>query len=189
MAHTSNRRFRRDDAERLLWQDPGAILSAIGLGPDQVFVDLGCGEGFFAVPAAKLVGEQGRVYAVDINAEAIERLLDTAGNEHLDNLVVQTGEGEDTVFCEACADIVFFGIDLHDFRDPSSVLRNARRMIKPAGKLIDLDWKKEQMPIGPPLEIRFDETDASGLIMAAGFEVESVSEQGPFHYIIAARPV
>jgi ubiquinone/menaquinone biosynthesis C-methylase UbiE len=189
MAHTSDRRFRSDDPERLQWQDPGEILSVIGLGPGQVFVDLGCGEGFFAVPAAKLVGEQGTVYAVDINAEAIERLLETAAKEHLDNLVAQSGEGEDTVFCEACADIVFFGIDLHDFRDPASVLRNARRMIKPGGKLIDLDWKKEPMPTGPPLEIRFDEAQAAGLIEAAGFEVESVSEHGPFHYIIVARPV
>lgn len=189
MAHTSKRRFRHDDAERLHWQDPGAILSAIGLGRGQVFVDLGCGEGFFAVPAARIVGEQGRVYAVDINAEAIERLLETAADEQLDNLVAQAGEGEKTVFCETCADIVFFGIDLHDFRDPSSVLQNARRMIKPAGKLIDLDWKKEPMPMGPPLEIRFDEEQATGLIEAAGFEVESVSEQGPFHYMISARPV
>ena len=189
MAQHARRRFTHDDPERRKWQDPETILSDIGLGPGQVFVDLGCGEGFFAVPAAKIAGRQGRVYALDINTEAIERLIDTTAKEHLDNLVAQAGEGENTVFCETCADIVFFGIDLHDFRDPASVLRNARRMIRPDGKLIDLDWKKEPMRMGPPLEIRFDEAQATGLIVAAGFEVESVSEQGPFHYIIAARPV
>jgi len=76
MAH-GRRRFRHDDEERKKWQDPDAILSEIGLEPGMIFTDLGCGEGFFALPAARIVGEAGRVYALDINAEAIEHLKET----------------------------------------------------------------------------------------------------------------
>ena len=182
------RRFRHDDEDRRQWQDPDAILAAIGLGPDMVFIDLGCGEGYFSLPAARIVGEKGRVFALDINPESIGNLETAAEQESLGNVTAMAGEGESTIFCEECADIVFFGIVLHDFADPAKVLRNARRMIKQTGKLINLDWKKEQTGLGPPVEIRFDEDTASRLISEAGFAVEVVTESGPCHYLITAKP-
>jgi ubiquinone/menaquinone biosynthesis C-methylase UbiE len=188
MAHCGRKRFPHDDAERRKWQDPEAVLADIGLGPGQVFVDLGCGEGFFSIPASKIVGEQGRVYALDINSEAVESLHRFAEEHGLDNIVAQAGAAERRIMCEGCADFVFFGIDLHDFSNPAAVLRNAMVTLKPDGKLIDLDWKKEETPVGPPLEIRFDQQKAVGLIEGAGFRVESVADHGPWHYLITATP-
>lgn len=92
------------------------------------------------------------------------------------------------VFCDACADIVFFGIVFHDFIDPNKVLSNAKRMLKSTGRLIDLDWKKEFMRLGPPLQIRFSEEKASSLIEAAGFKIDDIKEEGLHHYIIVAMP-
>ncbi|MBU1672264.1 MAG: class I SAM-dependent methyltransferase [Actinobacteria bacterium] len=187
MAHP-HRRCPADDPGRREWQDPEAILSGIGLSVGDVFVDLGSGEGFFSLPAARVVGEAGTVYALDIDAEAIERLRASADREGLGNVVAVAGPAEDHVLCEACADFVFFGIDLHDFRDAGKVLRNARMMVKPDGLLVDLDWKKQPMEMGPPPEMRFDEEKAAALIRSAGFEVVSSVDQGPMHYIISAQP-
>ena len=103
------------------------------------------------------------------------------------NLYVTVGEAEETVLCEGCADIVFFGIDLHDFRDPEKVLMNAKRMLKHGGMLVDLDWKKEPMPLGPPLRIRFSEEKAAKLIESQGFKVETVKKSGLYHYLIIAK--
>lgn len=177
-----------DDTERRRWQDPEAILDGIGLQPGMVFADIGCGEGFFTLPAAKAVGGEGRVYALDVDDEAIGRLKETARRRGLKNITAIFGEGETTVPCERCADIVFLGIVLHDFSDAAKVLANARKIIKPGGLLANLDWKKEEMEIGPPKEIRFDEEKASELISAAGFEVTAVKESGSFHYLITAKP-
>ena len=182
------RRFRHDDKDRRRWQDPDAILAAIGLDPGMVFIDLGSGEGYFSLPAARIVGAKGHVYALDINPESIGHLEAAAEKEGLGNVTAMASEGESAIFCEECADIVFFGIVLHDFADPAMVLRNARTMIKQTGKLINLDWKKEQMTLGPPVEIRFDENTASRLISEAGFAVELVKESGPYHYLITAKP-
>jgi len=187
MAH-GHRRFRHDDEERRKRQDPESILAEIGLEPGMIFTDLGCGEGFFALPAARMVGEAGHVYALDINAESIEHLREAAAREGLDNVTAIAAAGEDQILCEECADIVFFGIVLHDFRDASVVLINARAMIKPTGRLINLDWKKEPTEMGPPVGIRFDEATASRLISEAGFQVESVRDMGPNHYLIEATP-
>jgi ubiquinone/menaquinone biosynthesis C-methylase UbiE len=182
------RQFRHDDENRRKWQDPEAILDRIGLGPGMVFVDLGCGEGYFSLPAARIVGANGRVYALDINPESIGHLEAAAEKEGLDNITAIAGEGESAVFCEECADIVFFGIVLHDFADPAMVLRNARRMIKQTGRLINLDWKKEQTALGPPVEIRFDEDTASRLISEAGFMIEDITDVGQYHYLVTAKP-
>jgi ubiquinone/menaquinone biosynthesis C-methylase UbiE len=182
--------FHIEENERRRWQNPEAILRQIGLKPDHVFADIGCNDGFFAIPAARMAGEKGKVWGVDVDAEALERLKEKAKKEGLGNIRLKFGEAENTIFCEGCVDIVFFGIDLHDFRDPLRVLENARRMLKPGGKLVDLDWKKRSTAgIGPPVEMRFSEKQASKLIEKAGFRVESVKDSGAWHYLIMAKPM
>jgi ubiquinone/menaquinone biosynthesis C-methylase UbiE len=182
----NHRRFYGDEAERRKWQNPDAILAMIGLKRGFTFIDVGCGEGFFAIPAAKIVGMKGKVYALDIREDAITELRREIARQGLKNLHALVGRAEDTVLCEACADIVFFGIVLHDFDVPAKVLANAKVMLKPAGRLVDLDWKKEPTAFGPPLQIRFSEDKASNLIKGAGFKVEQAMEAGPYHYIIIA---
>jgi len=180
-------RFPADDIERRKWMDPDTILSGIGLKAGLTFLDIGCGGGFFALPAARIVGPGGRVYGLDPDARAIAVLKAQAAREKLENLHLTVGRGEETVLCDKCADIVFFGIDLHDFQDPAMVLENARKMIKPSGRLVNLDWKKVDMRFGPPLEKRFNEHEAGTLIEAAGFSIESVAYSGPYHYLITAK--
>jgi ubiquinone/menaquinone biosynthesis C-methylase UbiE len=179
--------FYHNENERRKWQNPEAILADIGLKAGHTFVDVGCGEGFFAIPAARIVGKKGKVYGVDVYKEAVDHLREKAMKEGLANLDLTVGAAEDTIICERCADIVFFGIDLHDFRDPAKVLTNARKMLKPSGRLVDLDWKKEPMELGPPAQIRFSEEEAAKRILAAGFKIETVRESGPYHYLIIAR--
>lgn len=180
--------FYHDENERRKWQNPEAILAEVGLKPGFVFVDIGCGTGFFALPAARVVGNKGKVYGLDANEAAIKELKEKAEKEELRNLVLKLGEAEQFIFCERCADIVFFGIDLHDFRDPAKVLQSARKMLKPNGRLVDLDWKKEPMELGPPLEIRFSEEETEKLIKDAGFKIKMRKEAGPYHYMIVAVP-
>ncbi len=182
----NKRRFRADDPERKTWQDPETIFSAIGLSAGMTFVDIGCGEGYFALPAARRVGPEGKVFAADINADAIVALREQAANEGHRNLSAEVKTAEEAVFCEGCADIVFFGIDLHDFADPEQVILNAKKMLKPSGRLIDLDWKDEPMAFGPPQEIRLSVEKARSMIEAAGFRVLSVQDAGPYHYLIIA---
>jgi ubiquinone/menaquinone biosynthesis C-methylase UbiE len=182
------RRYFGEEALRRKWRNPEITLKSVGVSAGMVFVDVGCGDGFFAIPAAQLVGEKGVVYAVDVDASAIERLKDKAAEKGLKNVTAKVGEAEETVFCEECADMVFYSRVLHDFRDPAKVLHNAKRMLKPAGMLVDLDWKKKPTVFGPPVRIRFSEEQAASLIKAAGFMIESVRASGRNFYIVTAKP-
>ena len=176
------------DSERRRWQDPEAILSSIGLGPGFTFIDIGCGRGFFALPAARIVGKKGKVYGVDADTESIASLKEQASKEGLENVYLTIGRAEETIVCQHCADIIFIGMALHDFQDPSRVLENARSMARPTGRLVDLDWKKEPTGFGPPFRIRFSVEVAVGLIEQAGFAVETTKDSGPYHYLVIARP-
>jgi ubiquinone/menaquinone biosynthesis C-methylase UbiE len=178
--------FSLDEATRRSWYNPEAILQDLRSG--MVFIDIGCGDGFFSILAAKKVGANGKVYAVDIDASAIEKLEQKAKTEGLKNITSKVGKAEDTVFCTQCTDFVFYSMDLHDFNDPAKVLQNAKQMIKPNGRLIDLDWKKIDMPFGPPVAIRFSAEYAVGLMRSAGFTVADVRDVGPYHYLLTAKP-
>jgi len=182
------KRFYIEETTRRSWFNPEALLLRAGLVQGMKFVDVGCGDGFFAILAAKIVGETGKVYAVDSDSQAIERLRTNSAINSLTNIEARIAIAEETIFCENCADIVFFSIVLHDFNDPEKVLCNAGRIIKKTGRVVNLDWKKKAMSIGPPLGIRFSEKEASYLIEKAGFAIEEVMEPGPFHYLIVAKP-
>lgn len=173
-------------AERLLWQDPVRILSDIGLKTGQTLVDIGCGDGFFSVPAARMVGSIGLVYAIDSSVEAIDDLKQKAGQ--LNNIRTYVANAEQSILCEQCADVVLMANVLHDFVDPAAVLLNSDKMLKPEGILVDLDWKKDpQQMHGPPLSRRLNEDEAESLLQAQGFCVFSRSLSGPFHYLLLAQ--
>jgi ubiquinone/menaquinone biosynthesis C-methylase UbiE len=179
--------FSLDEATRRSWYNPEQILKDAGLAAGMVFIDVGSSEGFFSLLAAKMVGGSGIVYAVDSDFDAIERLKAEAERQHFSNIRVKAAAAEETVFCNACADVVFYSMDLHDFRDAVRVLQNAKKMIKPTGVLVDLDWKKQMMQFGPPFKIRFSEQDAQGLLKITGFKVTSVLDAGPYHYVVLAK--
>lgn len=181
-----------DDVERREWQDPEAILLSLGLKPGEVVADVGSGDGFFTLPAARMVGPRGVVYAVDPSVDRLTRLHEKAEEEGLENIRIRAGTAEEFVVCEGCADLVFFGICLHDFADQGAALRNAMTALKPGGLLANLDWKKEETIrhgdlLGPPVEIRFSEEEAAAMIRAAGFAIESVEPYGEYFYLIRAR--
>jgi len=175
-----------DETYRRRWQNPEAILAEIGLKSNFTFMDIGCGEGFFTIPAARIVGKEGRVYGLDRDKEVISVLREKASKVGLANIDLRVGEAEETVLCNNCADIVFYGIVLHDFYNPMKALKNAKKMLKPSGLLVDLDWEKEQMALGPPLFRRISRKNAIELLKSEDFNVDSVKKIG-LYYVITAK--
>lgn len=180
--------FSLDEATRRSWFNPEKILADAGLSSGMIFMDIGSGDGFFSILAAKIVGETGLVYAVDTDSLAIEKLKRRVTENGFNNIKTIVAEAEDTILCKGCADVIFYSIVLHDFHNPLKVLHNAKKMLKSSGKLVDLDWKKKRMAFGPPEQIRFSEEKASTLITATGFKIVNVRDAGSYHYVITAKP-
>lgn len=183
MHHTH--KFQYNPDERLKRQDPNYILAFIGLEQGMRFVDLGANDGFFSIPAAKIVGEAGAVYAIDMDSYALDRLVDRTAKNNLKNIKVFAQTAEASPPCNDWADILFIGTALHDFLDPVKSLENARKMIKPSGRIYNLDWKKQDSAIGPPKDIRFSESLVIELANTAGLQASLRPEfSGDDYYLI-----
>ena len=100
----------RNEVQRRQWQNPEKILTEVGVKAGDVFIDLACGFGFFAIPAAEMIGSEGVVCGVDVDDVALEELRAQSAQAGLGNIRVKLAAAEDVSLCERCADIVFIGI-------------------------------------------------------------------------------
>ncbi len=93
------------------FRNPQRLLKAAGLKPGQKVLEVGCGPGFFTIPAAKIVGEEGVVYAVDVHPLAIERVKEKIEREGIKNITPILANASDTGLPDQSIDLAFiFGL-------------------------------------------------------------------------------
>jgi ubiquinone/menaquinone biosynthesis C-methylase UbiE len=175
-----------DSDERRSYLDPPRILKAFRLGPGMRMADIGAGTGFFAVPAARVVGPTGRVYAVDMVPEMLEDLQAKLDREPLPNLEPVRSTEDRIPLADASVDLAFLACVLHELDGPGTLLE-CRRILRQGGRLGVVDWKKEEMEFGPPIAHRLDEEEARSILRDAGFHPVKTFEAGRYHYGIEAR--
>ena len=110
------------------------ILKEVGIKPGFHVLDYGCGPGSYIIPLAELVGESGKVYALDIHPLAIQRVQDIASKKQLANVETilsdcQTGLPDNSL------DAVLLYDAFHHLSDPNRVLKELHRVLKPDGIL------------------------------------------------------
>jgi ubiquinone/menaquinone biosynthesis C-methylase UbiE len=135
-----------------LFRDPNKALHAAGLQPGQQVLEVGCGPGFFTIPAARIVGEQGLVYAFDVNPLAIARVRKKVGEANVTNVKTVLADAAQTGLPDASFDLIFlFGLE-HYRGDMKRILTEADRLLKPAGILAAEGelWRSSQLfrPLG-----------------------------------------
>lgn len=169
--------------ERKRELDPFVFLRSNGLSPGMSIADIGCGPGFFTLPAAEIVGSTGKVYAVDIQEEMLEELKirNPPQNVH----IVHSSENSIPVEDGAC-DMVFISFVFHEAEDKPLFLNELKRILKPNGRFLLLDWQKKVEDKGPPYEERIDITEVATLLQMAGFKVEETGPKGPSYYKVSA---
>ncbi len=180
------RRAYLDSPERRAILDPDAILKAFGVRAPWRFVDVGAGVGFFSFPAARLVGPRGRVVAVDLAPEMLEELQARIAHEGATNMEALLSTEDRLPLDDGSADFAFLACVLHELDGPATLLE-CRRVLKKAGRLGVVDWKKVAQDIGPPKEHRLDPRQAKAVLADAGFRAIRTFATGPHHYGIEAR--
>jgi ubiquinone/menaquinone biosynthesis C-methylase UbiE len=141
---TSFKRFAYEGFSRDGWQQPERVVSALGLRPGDRVADLGSGSGYFTVRLARAVGPEGRVYAVDVDAEMNEYLTERLEREGVRNAEVILGRFEDPLLPDAGVDLVLTVDTYHHIEDRPTYFRNLRRDLAPGGRVavIDYDGRK-----------------------------------------------
>lgn len=164
--------------------DPSDVLNKIGIEAGGTFADLGCGSGFFIIPAARLTGADGKVYAVDVFPNALEEVKSRAFFEGLQNIELIRADLEvsgSTGIKDKTVDTVLLVNILHQ-AEPSKVMSEAARILKKNGQIVVIDWKKIDVPFGPPKESRITPEEAKKLAEEEGLQFEKEIEAGAYHF-------
>lgn len=166
--------------------DPGALLGKLGLSSGARVGDFGCGRmGFFTLPAAKAVGKDGMVYAIDILKSSIESVASLAKQHGLINITPVWSNIEvlgATNIPEASLDVVLLVNTLYQSKDHSSIFHEAGRLLKRNGRVLVIEWKPSGSPLGPPPDHRVAPDVAKKAAEGAEFGIQESFEAGQFHY-------
>lgn len=127
------------------------MLTNLGVKRGMTICDMGCGNGFYSVQLAKMTGEQGRVYAVDIQTEMLKMLKQRADDEGLRNITLVHGTQTDSKLPKGKIDMILLVDVYHEFSHPEEMLAAMREALSPEGVCALVEFRAEDpnVPIKP----------------------------------------
>lgn len=173
-----------------MFTDPVKNLDDFGIEPGMKIADLGSGAGFYTLSAAKLVGDSGRVYAVDVQKDLLEKIKGEADKEHISNVEYIWGDIESpngTKIADDTVDAVILSNILFQVEDREGTLAEAARILVPGGKILCIDWTDSFGGLGPTEKMVIEAKDAKELLEKHGFEFLKEFDPGAHHYALVYK--
>lgn len=153
--------------------------------------DLGCGSGFYALPAAQLVGPEGLVYALDLLPAKLEATSSITKQMGYKNVRVVQADLAKPVTDEqvpaGSVDLVIVGNILHEISNRDQLLKNAYQILTNDSGILVVEWKKQLTPFGPPIAKRIDQTALEVMLMQHGFSKVKDINADSYHYAVLFR--
>lgn len=165
-----------------MFSDPSANLAKLGLTDGMKVGDIGAGSGFYSVEAARRVGHSGKVFAIDIQKDLLERMRNAALAQHLNNIEVVWANAEKiggTKLREAALDRVICSNILFQLEKPEDFALEMKRILKQGGKILVVDWS-DVSALGP--KNLFPQMKAETVFAKNGFALEQSFNAGDHHY-------
>ena len=181
--------WKLDNPERRRAMPPRDTLIKMGLRENDIFVDIGCGIGYFTIPAIDIVGQGGKVYGLDTSREMLDALKSRVGPRiPLTLNLINTDEYNFGLEAH-CATFAFMSNVLHEVDDPGRFVDSIRDILLPGGRFGLIDWVKEKCDFGPPEEHRLEQAFVEQLVIDRGFDIDETLSLGEdfFSFVAVAR--
>ncbi|HMQ01704.1 MAG TPA: methyltransferase domain-containing protein [Candidatus Doudnabacteria bacterium] len=164
--------------------NPQKIVGQVGLKPGDRVTDLGCGSGFYTTAAAKLVGNTGRVAAIDVQESKLTATKSITMQTNLQNVEVYKADLEKPldVLPHGGENVVIMASIIHEVKNREALIRNAYALLESGGKLLVVDWKAETSPFGPAMEKRVSEKEIRHELEGVGFRHSKDLDADLYHY-------
>lgn len=175
-----------EERQRLL--QPSKLLRSLGLHAGDALADIGCGPGFFTLPAAEIVGVRGLIYAADIQGDMLSTVKTRASEAKLNNIQVVKSNDTQVPIPPASVDMVLLAFTLHEIDQRARFLHRVSRLLKPGGKLVVIEWEKQSDTPGPPANTRLTPDDVAKDAEAAGLVVAEQRALNPQHFLCVLTP-
>ena len=187
MHYTGATWLMRDSRQRE--EDCETMLEVFDAQPGQVICDMGCGNGFYTLPIAKSVGEKGRVYAVDIQPEMLTMLNERVKAEGLKNVTPLLGTPVDPLLPEGEVDMILAVDVYHEFSNPVQMLQAMHRALKPDGRLVLVEFRKEDDWVPIKVEHKMTKKQVLKELEPNGFELAEEFEELPWQHMLFFKPI
>jgi SAM-dependent methyltransferase len=176
-----------------LWPTPGETLRRLGVSSGTTLAEVGAGDGYLALPAARIV-EPATVYALDLDESLLDDLQRVADQQEIGNVEPIQGDARDlSKHLPEPVDMVLLANALHGVEETGELVREVSDSLRPGGRFVVVNWEDldretttvEGEPRGPPTDLRLspEETEAA-VLDAADFALERHVELPPYHYAL-----
>jgi ubiquinone/menaquinone biosynthesis C-methylase UbiE len=175
-------------SEREAEEAPERALDAIVLKKGDVVADIGAGVGYFTWRMAERVGPEGLVYASDIQPGMLAQLKKNVAARGLTNVVPVLGTDVDPKLPAGKLDLALLVDVYHEFSQPQKMLARIREALKPSGRMILLEYRKEDPSVPIRLEHKMTVQEVRAEIEPEGFKFDTSLESLPRQHILIFRP-
>jgi len=172
-------RAERDDEEA-----PDVALSVLKIARGAAVADIGAGSGYITERLAARVGPAGKVFANDVQPQMLDLLARRLARKKIANVTLVQGTLDDPKLPPESVDLALMVDVYHEFSQPQAMLRHLREALKPGGRMVLLEYRKEDpaIPIRP--EHKMSVAEAKLEVEAEGFTLSKVDESLPRQHIL-----
>jgi ubiquinone/menaquinone biosynthesis C-methylase UbiE len=173
-----------DRPERVNEEEPDRALDVLMIPKGAVVADVGAGSGYMTVKLSGRVGPAGKVYANDVQPEMLRLLGLRLKKDNITNVTLVQGDVDNPRLPSDTLDLELLVDVYHEFSAPQIMLKHLREALKPAGRLVLLEYRKEDpsIPIRP--EHKMSVADARLEVEAEGYALSKVDESLPRQHIL-----
>ena len=173
--------------ERSEEEAPDTALDLLKIAAGAAVADIGAGSGFMTMRLAQRVGPSGRVYANDVQPQMLQMLQRRVERAHLTNVVLVQGDLDNPRLPASALDLELLVDVYHEFSQPQAMLRGLRDALRPGGRLVLLEYRKEDPSIPIKPEHKMSVREAKLEVEAEGFALAAVDESLPRQHILIFR--
>jgi ubiquinone/menaquinone biosynthesis C-methylase UbiE len=177
-----------EDPKRDAYQKPQEVLAALDLKPEEIIADIGAGSGYFTFRLARHVSERGTVYAVDVSPDMILHINRTIRDLKVTNVFSILAEPDDPLLPVASVNRFFFSDSWHHIENQTKYLSLMKKMLKPNGEVVMIDFDKKETPVGPPLKMRIAREDLIKQMTSNGFRLAKEHTFLQYQYFLVFAP-
>jgi SAM-dependent methyltransferase len=175
-------------SERSAEEAPDLTIRILNIRKGASVADIGAGSGYMTLRLAAEVGPSGRVYANDVQPEMIAMLRRRFSGERFAQVTVVQGEIDDPKLPSSSIELELLVDVYHEFSRPQAMLRHLRDALKPAGRLVLVEYRKEDPTIPIRVEHKMSVQEAKLEVEAEGFELSKVDETLPRQHVLIFMP-